>query len=134
MTFLPRGQTRAMASEYFHFGSIAIMDSCYIAYENSNEQHETADNKSVPKRKPFVGVSYDEESRTFSGRIVWTPTTFEGAQRWEFTMVFDEAFRSIVGGQRTAYGNAGEVIEISTFAADLNFDREEDKNKPDVAA
>ena len=47
----------------------------------------------------FIDPKYVEDTRTFTGRIDWQPTTFYGFDSWEFTMIFDKDFSEIEKGQ-----------------------------------
>ena len=71
----------------YHFES---REQCYISYANSPESWRLDDGSRPPGRKPFEQISYDESTRTFKGRVSW-PEPFDGAVRWDYTIVFSEA-------------------------------------------
>lgn len=81
----------------YHFASES---DAYISYESDRcNAWYLDDGAELPQRKSFDRASYDPEARTFRGTVSWAPTSFCGDQLWEYEMVFDETFSSIVGGQ-----------------------------------
>ena len=75
----------------YHFES---KEQCYISYGNSPESWRLDDGSRPPSRKPFEQISYDESTRTFRGRVSWAEP-FDGAVRWDYTIVFSEARKSL---------------------------------------
>ena len=76
---------------------------------------------SLPAVKPFDSPLWDAASRTFTGVIDWSPTTFGGNARWEYKIVFSEDFREISGGEVRAFDAAGELDHTSRYGQDLRY-------------
>ena len=64
----------------------------YICYSKAKQMGWLLDDGTTypPEKKFFENWTYNQESRTFKGRITWSPLTFGNNNRWEYTMVFDE--------------------------------------------
>jgi len=116
--YLQGGQPGVAA---YHFDS---PEECYISYERAPRQWRLDDGSPPPARKAFAAASYDEPTRTFRGEIVWGESTFGGCARWEYEMVFSEAFCIICGGQMRAYSPEGELIKVNRFPENLRYWRE----------
>lgn len=87
----------------YHFES---PEDCYISYANAPETWRLDDGSFPPRQKPFELVSYDEASRTFKGTVRWREG-FDGATRWDYTIVFSEDLGHISGGKVQPYGSLG---------------------------
>jgi hypothetical protein len=79
--------------------------------------------ESLPDKKYFENESYNAETRTFKGKIVWSPLTFHGASTWEFTLHFDEDFTKITAEKSEKVGkNAyGKTIQVYVYEVDLIY-------------
>lgn len=78
--------------------------NAYISYASSQCASWCLDDgNSLPREKYFRNISYSRSQRRFQGLVDWSPTSFCGDQLWEYEMVFDEAFSSIVDGQVRHY-------------------------------
>eukprot|EP00913_Durusdinium_trenchii_P017823 g16748.t1 len=75
-----------------------MTEDCYISYANAPETWRLDDGSFPPRQKPFELVSYDEASRTFKGTVRWREG-FDGATRWDYTIVFSEDLGHISGGK-----------------------------------
>ena len=82
-----------MASYHFEDG----IENAYISYEAAPDSWQLDTGGRPPAKKPFLDPKYNEETRTFTGLIEWEEG-FGGDALWEYTMVFDETFASIVDG------------------------------------
>ena len=103
----------------YHFESA---DECYISYAQAPDVWLLDNGSPPPSRKPFLSPSYDEATRTFTGVIDWTPTSFGGEARWEYTMVFSEDLKVIAGGQVRMFkadGREGTVVKFARPQASL---------------
>ena len=95
----------------YHFDSL---DNCYISYANAPDSWVLDDGSSPPRRKPFEQVSYEEDTRTFRGVVTW-PQGFDGAARWEYTIVFSQDFSFISSGKVQPYGQRGFAMRAQHF-------------------
>ena len=107
--FVYAGVHEGVAS--YHFNSV---DDCYISYANAPESWILDDGSPPPVRKPFEQVSYVEETRTFQGVVTW-PQGFDGAIRWEYTMVFSSDFSFIASGKVQPYRAFGIPMRAQHF-------------------
>merc|ERR1719223_492986 len=81
----------------YHFVDVS---DCYISFEHPRRTDWMLDDGSaLPSRKAFLNSHYNPGTRTFTGRVSWEPTTWNGEQFWEYEMVFSENFLSVVAGQ-----------------------------------
>lgn len=96
----------------YHFDA---EDVCYISYSNAPPDWLLDDGSPPPAKKPFCDPTFDADTRTFRGRIVWDPP-FNGEARWEYEIVFAEDFGSIVAGQMHGYGPDGSPRPSTTFS------------------
>ena len=99
-----QGGTQGLAS--YHFVSA---DEAYISYTAAPAAWKMDDGSSPPECKPFTNTTFDKVSRTFTGHIVWEPVRFS-CYKWEYTMVFDEAYQSIVGGACNTFDHPGSAV------------------------
>ena len=79
--------------------------------------------KPLPEKKIFVNDSYDHATRTFTGTIDWSPTSFEGACREEYVIVFEDDLGASASGQVRTYAKDGRLVrecEISDKPRDSN--------------
>jgi hypothetical protein len=53
------------------------------------------DGSRLPAQKPFTETSYDPVTRTFCGKVDWSPTSLNGNQRRQLKMVFSDDFDTI---------------------------------------
>ncbi len=95
----------------------------YISYEHDRcaEWPSLDDGSPVPFRVPFVDISYDENRRTFRGRIPWREaygTTWQGNAEWNYVMVFDTEFTCIISGEVAMSSND---YSTSTYGETLNY-------------
>ncbi|CAE7910521.1 unnamed protein product [Symbiodinium necroappetens] len=95
----------------YHFESL---DNCYISYANAPDSWVLDDGSLPPRRKPFEQVSYEEDTRTFRGVVTW-PQGFDGASRWEYTIVFSQDFSFISSGKVQPYGRRGFAMRAQHF-------------------
>lgn len=98
----------------YHFSDES---SSYISYESELcMRWPPLDNGSrAPARKFFQQAAYDEATRTFTGVIDWSPTSWQGDQRWIYCIVFADDFMSIIGGELKNFrpgGNREESIQV----------------------
>ena len=95
-----------------------------INYKLWKEAGRLLDNdKPLPEKKIFVNDSYDHATRTFTGTIDWSPTSFEGACREEYVIVFEDDLGASASGQVRTYAKDGALVrecEISDKPRDSN--------------
>ena len=113
--FLQNGRPGVAA---YHFDSI---EDCYISYENAPSSWKLDNGESPPAVKPFDSPLWDAASRTFTGVVDWSPTTFGGDARWEYTIVFSEDFRHVSGGEVRAFDAAGEPKATHRYGHHLHY-------------
>lgn len=78
--------------------------TAYISFESDKCAAWFLDDGSpLPKEKYFTNTSYDRRERRFQGLVDWSPTSFCGDQLFEYNMVFDEEFSSIIDGKLIHY-------------------------------
>ena len=73
-----------------------------------------------PNQKFFEDWEYDADTRTFKGDITWSPITFAGNNRWEYTAVFDAEFTKIESGTMECHHPSGEMSTME-FGVDLEY-------------
>ena len=56
-------------------------------------------------------MNENEETRTFRGTVDWSPTAWQGDQKWVYEMVFSADFDTIVGGGVEAIPVDGTAAE-----------------------
>mmetsp|Transcript_27719 Transcript_27719/g.64423 ORF Transcript_27719/g.64423 Transcript_27719/m.64423 type:complete len:390 (+) Transcript_27719:77-1246(+) len=95
----------------YHFDT---WDNCYISYANAPDTWMLDDGSPPPRRKSFEQTSYDEATRTFKGVVTW-PQGFDGAVRWDYTMVFSEDLSCIAAGKVQPYGARGFPMRAQHF-------------------
>ena len=100
----------------YHFDSPS---ECYISYANAPDSWLLDDGSVPPRRKAFEQTSYEEETRTFRGVITW-PQGFDGAARWDYTMVFARDFSYICSGKVQPYGPRGFPMRAQHFGDPLS--------------
>ena len=77
-----------------------------------------------PDEKPFAEMAFDIPARTFWGTIDWsTPedTTVNGAEYWEYEMIFSADFGTISGGSIEMYSPADVLLDEAYFGSDLFY-------------
>lgn len=94
----------------YHFVS---EDEAYISYEDErSKQFVLDDGTHPPARKPFHDMSFDPKARVFRGTVTWAPpSTWNGNTEWQFEMIFDSEFVSIIGGKAKIISANGEAID-----------------------
>ncbi len=109
----------------YHFVSVAGQgeEGVYISYEHEqcSAWPSLDDGSPVPYRVPFANISYDAETRTFTGKIPWMEvygTTWNGCREWNYVMVFDSQFTCIVSGN-VSMGR--HVFHDSIYGETLNY-------------
>lgn len=117
LTFIQAGEV-GVAS--YHFDSL---DDSYISYASCPPAWKLGDGSQPAARKPFTNTNYDAETRTFTGEIDWSPTTFGGDAQWQYTMVFDHGFNAIVQGHVVAIAPDGSSSSRSLFGKGLFYRR-----------
>mmetsp|Transcript_19419 Transcript_19419/g.58694 ORF Transcript_19419/g.58694 Transcript_19419/m.58694 type:complete len:227 (-) Transcript_19419:65-745(-) len=116
LTFI-QGRRIGLASYHFvHEGE----GGAYISYEHGPEQWRLDDGSFLPARKLFKDADYNPSTRTFTGQIEWTPTSFGGDARWKYTMVFSEAMDAIVGGSVKAFKPDGSASRDHEFGTSVS--------------
>lgn len=96
----------------------------YISYESglANDFPALDDGSKPPPKKLFEDAKYDHASRTFRGHITWNPT-WQGAERWDYEMVFSSDLSAIVGGSVQWTTKNGKDNSSSRFGVDLYYNR-----------
>ena len=119
--------TTIFGSTYVQGGGLGVASyhfraagDCYISYENAPPSWLLDDGSSPPAVKTFDSPLWDAASRTFTGVIDWSPTTFGGDARWEYTIVFSEDFRVVSGGEVRLFDASGEQTRTGLFGIDRN--------------
>ena len=120
--------TTIFGSVYVQGGGLGVAsyhfqdpDDCYISYENAPSSWKLDNGESPPAVKPFDSPLFDAASRTFTGVVDWSPTTFGGDARWEYTMVFSDDFGYVFGGEVRAFDASGEQTYTLLFGIDLHY-------------
>jgi len=77
------------------------------------------------QKKTFEDPSYDPMTRTFRGTVNWEPTSWGGAKRWYYEMIFSADFGAIVGGNvRWILGDGSADEEhLQHFGINLVYSR-----------
>lgn len=104
----------------FHFEEAGS----YVSYESLRCcDLRTLDNGSKPPaRKPFVVSSYEPLTRTFWGEVDWAPTTWDGAERWVYEMIFSKEFTCIESGKVEKFRPSMVVpFDVAVFGRDLFY-------------
>ncbi|MFN9943544.1 MAG: hypothetical protein ACK56I_29130, partial [bacterium] len=70
-----QGQIEGLAS--YHFESET---ACFISYAAAPDHWTLDDGSRPPEQKHFSDVSYNPLTRTFTGKIDWSPQLFGGDQ------------------------------------------------------
>lgn len=89
------------------------------------------DGSRPPLKKPFKDPKYNPATRTFHATVEWTPATWAGADKWEYTMVFSEDLSTIVSGKVQWFAKGSEAPwadRTSLFGKHLRY-----KLLPEVA-
>jgi len=81
-----------LASYHFVSGTQA-----YICYNAAPCSWLLDDGATPPAQKYFDNAAYDPRTRTFTGKIVWSPVSFGGCARWDYVIVFGANFGEITG-------------------------------------
>lgn len=78
----------------YHFVSAT---KAYICYNAAPRSWVLDDGSKPPAQKYFEDAAYNPHTRTFAGKIVWSPVTFGSCARWDYLIVFSPDFRRIAG-------------------------------------
>ena len=95
--YIPRNGVGRYSRFSYHFFS---MSECYIRCAAALDGLLLDDGSRLPSTKPFTEASYDPVTRTFRGKIDWSPTSFNGFQKQEFELVFSDDFDTISAGKQ----------------------------------
>lgn len=99
-----------LASYHFHRGG------SYISYSSTPLSWTLDDGSRPPVRKSFEALLYDPETRTLTADVSWLPQTFNGDRLWKYTLVFDETFTTIEGGNVETFPEHGGDSSITSFS------------------
>lgn len=115
-----QGICKGLAS--YHFDST---EYCYISYSSPRclMWPALSDGSRPPLKKPFENHSFDPESRTFRGDIVWSPNSWENSILWKYEMIFSEDFDTIEGGCVKGYNTEDEEPNCDYFGKELIYNR-----------
>ena len=96
-------QASTIGQASYHFVDPNDENGAYISYESEQTLYwgSLDDGSPLPPRVPFRNITFDESARIFRGVIAWKEdygTTWNGAIRWEYEMVFDSTFSTIESG------------------------------------
>uniref|UniRef100_A0A7S0Q294 RING-type domain-containing protein n=1 Tax=Coccolithus braarudii TaxID=221442 RepID=A0A7S0Q294_9EUKA len=110
---------QTVGSASYHFPD----EAAYISYESKEcDQWPALDNGTrPPRRKYFVNAKLDEETRTFVGTIDWSPTSWQGAVRWEYMMRFSPDLSTIWSGQVRVFREDGVLSRTDEFGHALKY-------------
>eukprot|EP00304_Pavlova_gyrans_P007097 CAMPEP_0206057164 /NCGR_PEP_ID=MMETSP1466-20131121/43796_1 /ASSEMBLY_ACC=CAM_ASM_001126 /TAXON_ID=44452 /ORGANISM="Pavlova gyrans, Strain CCMP608" /LENGTH=316 /DNA_ID=CAMNT_0053432431 /DNA_START=119 /DNA_END=1069 /DNA_ORIENTATION=+ len=97
----------------YHFESET---EAHISYLRAPPEWTLDNGERPPAQKPFLSPAYDVATRTFTGTIDWSPTSFAGDARWVYRMVFSEDMCRITGGSVASFRADG------SRGRDLHFD------------
>ena len=118
--YVQDGGGLGFASYHFH------PEGSFISYESalSKTFSPLDDGTAPPARKEFQDAFYDEDTRTFTGTIDWSPTSWQGDQRWVYQMYFSKDFEQIIGGAVEAIpvDQAG-TAKLIRFGVNLHYSR-----------
>jgi hypothetical protein len=100
--------------------------TAYISYEHPHcaQWPPLDDGSPVPARVPFEDLEWDAQTRTFRGTVDWQSTygtTWQGVDKWEYTMVFDNDFTCVKQGSCMATVAGAEPHEQSRFGVSLIY-------------
>ena len=97
--------------ESYHFEK----DNSYISYAAAPSMWQLDNGKPVPEKKQFQNESYNQETRTFTGIVEWSPVPFNGYSKQEYEMVFSEDLLEIEGGKVIYYDAGGHKQDESDY-------------------
>lgn len=109
--------TEGLAS--YHFKK----HNSYISYAALPQMWRLVDET---RQKLFLNESYDPETRTFIGNVVWSPEPVNGDSKWEHRMVFSEDLLEIESGEVIRYdanGSKREDSEKSIYGQHLFYEK-----------
>ena len=98
----------------YHFSDDPQTGS-YISYSAAPASWTLDDGSKPPAEKYFLGQNYNEGTRTFTGIIDWSETTFHGDAKWNYTMVFSPDFTTIESGQVQCFNLQGDITHNIGF-------------------
>jgi hypothetical protein len=113
-----QGQTEGLAS--YHFESET---ACFISYAAAPDHWTLDDGSRPPEQKHFSDVSYNPLTRTFTGKIDWSPRLFGGDQIWAYKLIFSDNFDIVCGGHIKATLANGMQGETLRFPRHLRYKR-----------
>eukprot|EP00980_Cylindrotheca_fusiformis_P029997 scaffold24173_cov162-Cylindrotheca_fusiformis.AAC.4 len=96
------GKIYVPANKEVQLGNFCFDDQSrpYIDFKDAIAQDKEKwlmnDGSQIPERKEFErGCFFDNETRTFHGKIKWNDVTFRGAHQWDVTLAFRKGFAAI---------------------------------------
>jgi len=116
--YVQAGGGLGFASYHFHPGE------CYISYERANDNTfpKLDDGSQPPAKKYFEEVAYDPGTRCFRGVIDWSPSSWQGDEKWVYNMVFSADLDSIVAGTVHAIpANKAKQTKELRFGVNLHY-------------
>ncbi|CAE7554092.1 unnamed protein product [Symbiodinium sp. CCMP2592] len=116
--YVQAGGGLGFASYHFHQGE------CYISYERANDNTfpKLDDGSQPPAKKYFEEVAYDPDTRCFRGVIDWSPSSWQGDEKWVYNMVFSADLDSIVAGTVHAIpANKAKQTKELRFGVNLHY-------------
>ncbi|CAE7885821.1 unnamed protein product, partial [Symbiodinium microadriaticum] len=117
--YVQTGGGLGFASYHFHHPG-----ECYISYEraNNNTFPKLDDGSQPPAKKYFEEVVYDPGTRCFRGVIDWSPSSWQGDEKWVYNMVFSADLDSIVAGTVHAIpANKAKQTKELRFGVNLHY-------------
>ncbi|CAL1126618.1 unnamed protein product [Cladocopium goreaui] len=118
--YVQDGGGLGFASYHFH------QEGSFISYESAMSKSFSPldDGSQPPQRKEFLDASFDQEKRIFRGTIDWSPSSWQGDQRWVYQMYFSTDFEQIVGGIVEAIpADPAGRSKIIRFGVNLHYSR-----------
>jgi len=101
-------------SEGFASYHLSELES-FISYSNAPDNWTLENGEKVPPKKPFLNVSYDNVTRTFTGEIAWK-IPFGGDTLWKYRLVFSEDFVFIEDGNVQSFKDEGDLTNHTEFS------------------
>merc|ERR1712232_72128 len=108
----------------YHFGEADAEGGAYISYEDDGcRRWPSLDNGSpLPTRATFTDVEWMADIRSFKGTVNWLEiggATWQGVERVEYEMVFDQSFMCISMG--CCRQILQDTVELHHFGEDLVY-------------
>lgn len=116
------GAYAAVGIASYHFENA---NEVYIHYCTVPSSWRFDNGNSIPARKDFTQMSFDPDTRTFTGMIDWMlpgrsgaePSTWQGAAQWSYTMVFTEDYSQIRSGAIEIINAQHQVVRRQLYGA-----------------